>query len=140
RAVLALELLDARRLDRHLPVQRLDGRERDALRVDGVVGAIIVAQTEGGAKVLRHGPEVPNLRRLLEIRPRRDRKAADLVQDRGGVDGRDVLLLVAIAHAQRRASLSAGLLIGGRREAGRRSSCNGAVCLTAELPGQAAAC
>src|SRR5581483_11330427 len=57
-AVLAFQSLDPLLLVGDHAVQRLDGRQRDTMRVDRVVGPVVVAETEAGAEVLCHGAEV----------------------------------------------------------------------------------
>src|SRR5438128_2413528 len=112
-AVLALQPLDPLLLVGDHAVQRLDGRQRDTVRVDRVVGPVVVAETEAGAEILRHGAEVADAVGLGAVGPKRDRQAADPAQDLAGVGGGDVLLLIAVADAQGGAALRAGLLIRG---------------------------
>ena len=120
--VLAAQPVDLLLLRGDQAIQRLNRRQRDTLRIDSEVGAVVVTKAKGGAKVLRHRTEVAHGGWLLAIAPGRDRQPTHLVQDRRGVDGCDVLLLISIAHAQRRAALRAGGLAGRGRETRRRAS------------------
>src|SRR6266540_1123406 len=102
-----------------------------------MIRAIVVAEPETSVEILRHGTEMANRGRFVQVRPRRDRKLPDLFQDGAGIHGRDVLLLIAIAHAQRRASLRTGRCRHRRRVAAR-SPRDRALVLAAEVSNRAA--
>jgi len=71
----------------HDTFKRLDRRERDAVGVDRMIRSIVVSQPKTSVEILRHRTEVANGGRLVQVRPGRDRKLSDPLQDRVGVGG-----------------------------------------------------
>ena len=68
RAVLLSQCADALLVCLEQVRQRLDRRQRHAVRIHRVVAAVVVAQAERGPKVLRHGTEVSDPSGLVSIR------------------------------------------------------------------------
>src|SRR6266404_5319272 len=87
RPILALELVDALLLLGHHVVERLDRGQRDALRVDGIVRSLVVAEAEPRLEVLRHRAEVTDSVGLAAVAPGGDRKTAHLLEHGLRVDG-----------------------------------------------------
>src|SRR5258708_39824279 len=58
--ILFFEPIDPARLLQSQLVERLNGGDADAVRIDRIVSAIGVSETEGGLEVLRHRAHVAN--------------------------------------------------------------------------------
>src|SRR5215471_4977659 len=90
RGELALErgvlLLEAR----DLALQRLDGGEGDAVRVDLENRGVAGADAERGLEVLRHGADVAGGLRLLLVAPRREREPRQSIENGVSIDRREV--------------------------------------------------
>ena len=103
-------------------LQRLDRRQVHSIRNDAVdAQAVGPAQMEGLVKILRHRTDIADARIRMFVAPFAYGKGADSVQEFFAVDGRDMLLQIAIADVRPAADTRSHGHTGGERRVAEES-------------------